>query len=387
MEIFWKYLFIICLAILVYNYLGYSILASLIALFRKNKAFNTDWSKNIHVTVIIPAYNEAGLLQEKLTNTLNALTPFDQFQIVLITDGSNDGSENITIESNKILHLHSGERKGKSAAINRAVQHSAGDIIVITDANAFINDKGFVHLISRFEDIKTGAVSGEKKVLSTNGSTGGEGIYWKYESFVKLQSAKMNSLTGAAGELIAFRKELFKPLPEDAILDDLELSFQIIRKNKKIDYEPLAYVTEPPSKSIKEEFSRKVRIAAGVFQTLVRNPFVFNPFKHSVFIFQFFSHRLLRWVVGPPCILLLFISNIMLMYIYRTEINIFTVIGLLQVLFYMFVLIGFLLRNSKNIPSVLFVPFYFIMTNTAISIGFFRYLGKKETVLWKKASR
>lgn len=384
-----KYVFFVCLGVLFYTYIGYGFLAVLIGSFRKKNSFDHSSAFDVPVSVIIPAYNEAGVIDEKIKNTLHTLSKFKNFQIILITDGSNDGSETLNFSDPHIHHLHASERKGKSAAINRAMEKATGEIVVITDANAMVNEDAIAKLVVRFQNKKTGAVSGEKKVMTMDGSTGGEGFYWRYESYLKKHSAKLYSLTGAAGELLAFRKELFKPIPTDAILDDMELSLSIIKQGKVIDYEPEAYAMEPPSKSIDDEFKRKVRISAGVFQTLKRNPFVFNPFKYSIFIFQYNSHRVLRWTKGIDCIILLLISNFFIIGdpLADPQYYFFDGFLILQIFFYFLVTLGFLLRNTKKIPSIFFVPFYFIMMNVAVVVGFFRFLGKKESVLWKKAAR
>lgn len=383
------YIFFISLGLLFYTYIGYGILATLIGLLKKKHLYNQSASYIVPVTVVIPAYNEAGILKEKIANSLLALQNFKSFQLILITDGSTDGSADLSFEDSRILHLHKMGRQGKSAAINQSMQSATGEIIIITDANAMVNPEAFELLVARFQNERTGAVSGEKKVMALDGSTGGEGFYWRYESYLKKHSALMYSLTGAAGELLAFRKSLFKPIPADAILDDMELSLSIIRQGKTIDYEPHAFAMEPPSRSIKDEFKRKVRISAGVFQTLKRNLFVFNPFRHSFFVFQFNSHRVMRWTTGIDCIVLLYISNFFLIGDPTESIQytFFDVFLAIQSLFYLLVLIGFLLRNNNRIPSMFFIPFYFMMMNTAVIIGFFRFLGKKETVLWKKAAR
>jgi biofilm PGA synthesis N-glycosyltransferase PgaC len=383
------YVFCISLALLFYTYLGYSLLAGFFALFRPKPSIPPQYAQDLPISIIIPAYNESMVLVKKVNNTLEGLRNFKEAQIIVITDGSEDGSKDLVFNDPRILHLHEPERLGKSGAINKAMQKATGEIVIITDANAMVNQTGFEKLVARFFNKRTGAVSGEKKVEVAGGSTGGEGVYWKYESFLKKQSARMYSLTGAAGELIAVRKDLFKPLPADAILDDLQLSLDIIREGKLIDYEPGAFATEPPSQSLQDEFRRKVRISAGVFQTLSRNTFVFNPFKHSVFVFQFFSHRILRWTISIVCLLLLLLSNIFICLFSpadHTLLLFFQVFLFLQSGFYLLVILGLLFRNKK-LPSFFFLPFYFIMMNSAIAVGFIRFLQKKESVMWKKAAR
>lgn len=384
-----KYIFFGALGILFYTYIGYGVVAYVVGMFRRRFRLKEEEVLQTSVTVIIPAYNESGVLKQKVNNTIEALKPFNYFQIIINSEGSNDGSEKITFNHPNVIHLRGGIRKGKSYSINQSVMHATGSIIVITDANAMINQDAILKLVSRFSGDQVGAVSGEKKVMMNDGSTGGEGLYWKYESFLKRSSASMYSLTGAAGELLAFRKELFKPLPEDAILDDMELSLNIIRQNKIIDYEPEAYAIEPPSGSIKEEFKRKVRISAGVFQTLNRNLFLFNPFKHFLFWFQFNSHRVMRWFMGLLCILLIAGTSLAIVTypLPQNEQYFFVAIILMQFVFYAMVILGFLFRNVKGIPAFVFLPFYFLMMNVAVPVGFLRYITGRESVLWQKISR
>lgn len=383
------YVFFIAAGLLFYTYIGYGVMASVVGMLRKRRTYDLTECFTVPLTIIIPAYNEKLVLDEKIKNTYVSLHYFNTSQVILVTEGSTDGSNDLLFSQTNLLHIKGGERKGKSAAINTAMEHAMGEIVIITDANAMVNTEAFEKLVARFKNKKSGAVSGEKKVITSDGSTGGEGLYWKYESFLKRKSARMYSLTGAAGELLAFRKSLFKPIPADAILDDMVLSLNIIRQGRTIDYEPNAYAVEPPSKSITEEFKRKVRISAGVWQTLCRNLFVFNPFKHSIFVFQFGSHRVLRWICGISCTALALLANFFLLGPpnVSTETLIFDIVFGLQCIFYFFVLIGYLLRNNKNLPAFVFLPFYFTMMNIAVMVGFFKYLNGSESVLWEKADR
>lgn len=383
------YVFFIAAGLLFYTYIGYGMLASVVGMLRKRRTYDLTECFTVPLTIIIPAYNEKLVLDEKIKNTYESLHYFKTSQVILVTEGSTDGSNDLVFSQTNLLHLKGDERKGKSAAINTAMEHATGEIVIITDANAMVNTEAFEKLVARFKNQQSGAVSGEKKVITSEGSTGGEGLYWKYESFLKRKSARMYSLTGAAGELLAFRKNLFKPIPTDAILDDMVLSLSIIKQGKTIDYEPDAYAVEPPSKSIGEEFKRKVRISAGVWQTLARNLFVFNPFQHSIFVFQFGSHRVLRWMCGIICIALAFVANYFLLGPpdLSLQVLVFDILFALQSLFFFFVLIGFVFRNYKKLPAFVFLPFYFIMMNTAVMVGFFKFLNGSESVLWKKAER
>lgn len=380
LEGIFTYVFLISLSIILYTYFGYGLLASFLGLVFSKKQINQS-SELPSITVIIPAFNEKGILATKISNTREALEGINDSQIILITDGSTDGSNQVDWGED-VVYMHNDTRKGKSAAINRAMKQSSGEISVITDANAMVNKNGFNRILQRFHREKVGGVSGEKKVGSSGGSTGSEGIYWKYESWLKRASAKMHSLTGAPGELFAFRTKLFKPINEDSILDDMELSLTIIKQNYVIDYEPGAYAIEAPSKTIGIEFKRKIRIAAGVWQTIFRHLELLFPFPNFVFKFQFHSHRMSRWFVAPVCLGALLISNVFLW-----EQPIFKIFLICQVFFYFISLIGLIFRNEKAIPRAIFIPFYFMMMNMSMIFGFFRFLTGKETVLWSKEAR
>lgn len=376
-------LFWIASGIVLYTYVGYGLILSFIGIFIKKKQWDLTGSIS-PVTIIIPAYNEGNILPKKIENTLKALSSFPQSEIIVITDGSNDGSERIAIADSRVRILHQPERRGKSAAINRAMEFVNSEIVFITDANAMVNESAFYKMALRFQNTKTGGVSGEKRVLysDNNSSSGTEGIYWKYESFLKRKGAEFYTVVGAAGELFSFRKSLFKKLEEDAILDDFVLSVRIIEQGFQIDYEPQAYALEEPSKNINDEFERKVRISSGVWQTLSRMNFMFNPFFDFRFFFQFISHRFLRWTIAPLSMIIIFILTFFLMHQL-----LYLVLFYLQIIFYILALLGFLLKSKPVKFKAFYVPFYFCMMNFAVVAGLIKYLKGGHSVLWKKAGR
>ncbi len=376
----------ICITLVVYTYIGYAVL---IYLFNRisNKSngvsYETirDWPP---ITVIIPAYNEAAVLPEKIENTLASDYPPDLLKILVITDGSNDGSESLTFHDARITHLHQPHRQGKSAAINQGVAAATTEIIFITDANTMIHPQALKLMTAHYQKIKVGGVSGEKRIRINHeeSSVGGEGFYWKYESFLKREGAKFYTVVGAAGELFSFKKSLFKPLPNDTILDDFVLSMEIVKQGFVIDYEPQAYAIENPSKNIGDEFKRKVRISSGVWQSLGRLTFLFNPFFNVKLFFQFISHRFLRWTLAPLAMIIIFVISVI-----EAQQPVFFIFLLFQVVFYALALVGFLLKNTKIRWPLIFIPFYYCMMNMAVLAGLWSYLRGKHSVLWEKASR
>ena len=210
-----------------------------------------------------------------------------------------------------------------------------------------------------------------------------EGLYWKYESVLKKLDAGFYSVVGAAGELFSIRTSLYEPVKEGTIIEDFVLSLRICIKGYIVKYEPAAYAVETASVSMREEHERKVRICAGAFQAMGMLRELFNIFRFPSLSFQFISHRILRWTLCPVCLVLLFISNMFLF----THNLFFVCTGIAQLVFYGLAVAGWLLAKYNVSATVLFVPYYFLFMNIAVFQGFYRFVRKKQPVLWEKAFR
>lgn len=211
-------------------------------------------------TIIVTAYNEETILEQKIKNTLAIDYPADKLRIIIITDGSTDGSEKIVQQYPSVVLLHQAERRGKYAAIKRAMQQVKTPIVVFSDANTMLNVACLKRIAVHYKNEKVGGVAGEKKIIrDKNVSAVGEaeGLYWQYESFMKRLDASLNTVTGAAGELFSIRTSLFRELNDELILDDFVISMQICLQGYKIEYEPEAFATEQPSISLAEEEKEK----------------------------------------------------------------------------------------------------------------------------------
>jgi biofilm PGA synthesis N-glycosyltransferase PgaC len=379
-------LLLVCISLVMYTYIGYALLIYLLNRISKKPEgkYTKEPAEWPAITVIIPAYNEAAVLPQKIANTLSADYPKHLISIFIITDGSNDGSESLKFTDPRITHLHQPVRQGKSAAINQGVALANTEIIFITDANTMIHPLALKTMTARYQKTNVGGVSGEKRIQLNHeeSSVGGEGFYWKYESFLKREGARFYTVVGAAGELFSFKKSLFKPLPNDTILDDFVLSMEIVKQGYVIDYEPRAYAIENPSKHIADEFKRKVRISSGVWQALGRLHFLFNPFFNFRLFFQFISHRFLRWTLAPMAMIAILVISIA-----EVQQPVFYILLVLQVIFYALAFTGFLLKNTKLRWPLIFIPFYYCMMNAAVFAGVWAYFRGRHSVLWEKASR
>ncbi|HLO37581.1 MAG TPA: glycosyltransferase family 2 protein [Lacibacter sp.] len=381
----WVVLFYCCAGVIVYSYLGYPVLLYIFSFSRKGK-FGFSPGNEPAVSIIIAAYNEEKVIASKLQNTLALDYPSSKLQIIIAAYGSTDATATIASSFGHVLVLHEHDRKGKAAAINKAIQHAVHSIVVLTDANTVLSSQTLKQLVAPFADEQTGAVAGEKKVISAEGAAvSGEGLYWQYESWLKQQETKFYTVVGAAGELFALRKELFVPVPEQAITDDFFISINVNFKHKKVQYAANAVSTETASASITDEWKRKVRIAAGGIQSLSLLGKALNPFLYPLLTFQFFSHRVLRWVFCAPALILLFISNSMVVLIAAT--NVFSWLLVLQVIFYLFAVIGWVLAKTNRSSFLFNVPFYIVFMHAAMLVGSIRYANGQQSVLWEKAER
>jgi poly-beta-1,6-N-acetyl-D-glucosamine synthase len=383
------FLFWLSLAVLVYTYVGYGLLLFFLNSFkRRNREIDTT-AKLPGVTLVVSAFNEERWLARKIENCLSIDYPREKLKIVFITDGSTDRSNSIITENSGIELLYEKQRRGKTYAINRVMQQVQTPIVIFSDANTFLNTGSVKQIVKHYEDKTVGGVAGEKKVEHTyNGSAIGlgEGLYWKYESMLKQLDSDFNTVVGAAGELFSMRTELFEPLAEDIIVDDFMLSMNICMKGFRVAYEPNAFATETPSLDLREERKRRVRIAAGDFQSLIKLKQVFNIFHQPALSFQYISRRVFRWVLCPVCIALLFMSNAVIVY-KTSSFNFYGYTFLMQCIFYVAALLGWLFYKLKLSVNPLFIPFYFVFMNVSLIEGFYKYVTGKQTVLWDKAKR
>ena len=386
-----KITFWISLFIVFYTFAGYGIvLYFLVKIRRLIKGKRPIPEINQHfptLTLIVAAYNEETLMEEKIRNTLGLQYQKDKVNFLFITDGSSDRTPEIIARYPEIHLMHSPVRSGKINAIHRAMKEVDSEIVVYTDANTFLNSEALLYIARHYADPTVGAVSGEKRVMqdAVSDATAGEGFYWKYESTLKKWDSELYSVVGAAGELFSVRRSLYKDVEPDTILDDFMISMIIAIQGFRIIYEPDAYASELSSDNIKEELKRKIRIAAGGIQSILRLKPLFNPFLNPILSFQYISHRVLRWTITPFLMVLALLLN-MLICINSPDF-LYGFILVSQLLFYSMALAGWILERQKIKIKALFVPYYFCMMNYAVLAGMIRYYKGSQSAVWEKAKR
>jgi poly-beta-1,6-N-acetyl-D-glucosamine synthase len=392
-----KFLFFFSFFIVFYSYIGYGLLIYLIVnlkkLFRRNSTPSagnrlaaTDFEPD--VTLLVAAYNEADCIALKLRNSLDLDYPAGKLRWIFITDGSTDATADIIRRYTNVLLLHQTERRGKVAAINRAMKYVETPYVIFSDANSLINRTAVRDILKHYADPLVGAVAGEKKIISEgreNAVGSGESIYWNYESVLKKLDSELYSVVGAAGELFSIRTSHFHLAAEDVIIEDFVQSLQICMDGYIVRYEPKAYATETASISIREEQKRKVRIAAGAFQAMIILKKLFNVYRYPLLSFQFISHRILRWTLCPVCLIICFFTNIILVADGHT--GFYGIFLPAQIVFYTIAMAGWLFARRNVKIKAFYIPYYFFFMNFSMFLGFFRFIRGKQPVIWDKSSR
>ena len=390
-----KIAFWICAFLVFYTYLGYGMLLCLLVRLKRivrgkaeRKALPTDEAELPEVTFMICAYNEQDVVDMKMENTLQLDYPHDKLHIMWVTDGSTDQTNERLARYADVEVVFSPERRGKTAALNHGISMVRSEITMMTDANTIVNREAVREIVRCFQDPQVACVAGEKRVMARHegqAAAEGEGLYWKYESALKRMDSELYSAMGAAGELNAIRTRFYEPMPETALLDDFVMSMRMVDQGYKIAYTSDAYAMEYGSADLTEESKRKRRIAAGGLQSVWWLRQMMNPFRRPIVAFQFVSHRVLRWSITPIALLALIPLNVMLVMMKAG--TIYTVIWILQLLFYLAAFVSWLLEKQGRKNKLLYVPYYFLFMNLNVFRGM-KYLSTHKTSgAWEKAKR
>lgn len=394
-EILLQFLFWGSVGIVFYTYIGYGIFLFLCVkikvVFHPQTTLIPSEDSFPDVTLLIAAYNEEDSIDMKMENCRQLDYPRERLHIIWITDGSTDNTNQKLTNYSEITIYHQPSRNGKTAALNRGMQFVNTPFTVFTDANTMLNREAIREIIVPFADPNVGCVAGEKRILvrdKDTASSGGEGFYWKYESKLKAWDSQLYSTVGAAGELYAIRTPLFETMPTDTLLDDFMLSMRIACRGYKIAYCDKAYAIEDGSADMKNEEKRKIRIAAGGLQSIARlKPLLIpNPFQLGLLRFQYISHRVLRWSITPILLFISFPLNIILTF-WPEHSPFYNAILLLQILFYIFAILGYFMQQKQIKIKILFIPYYFLFMNLNVIKAFTYLKANKGSGIWEKTYR
>jgi cellulose synthase/poly-beta-1,6-N-acetylglucosamine synthase-like glycosyltransferase len=367
--------------LLLYVYVGYPLLLVAIRMVGGARPV-TKGDGRPPATLVVSAYNEAEVIGEKLANCLALDYPADRLQVLVVSDASTDGTDDIVRASRdpRVSLLRIPVRSGKTLGLNEAIRAAQGQIVVFSDANAIYGPDALAALVRNFSDPTVGAVVGESTYARSDaGADKHESLYWRYEVLIKRLESALGSVVGGDGAIYAIRKSLYRPMRADA-LSDFVNPMQIVLGGHRCVYESEARSIERGAGDFGREFRRKVRIVNRAWRATMSLKALLNPVRFGLFSLELISHKVLRWLV-PLFLLLALVTNIAAVERGR----IYVAILAAQLILYGLALLGYALRDCERLPNILAVPFYFVMVNLASARGIIEaYLGKTYTT-WTTA--
>ena len=389
-----KIIFWICVFLTFYTYVGYGIVLYMAVCLKrliKGRAKKAELPVDEalpDVTFMVCAYNEQDVVDMKMENIHQLDYPKDKLHVMWVTDGSTDDTNQKLSQYDDVEIVFSPERKGKTAALNHGISLIKTEITVMSDANTIVDCEAIREIVRYMQDPTVGCVAGEKRVMARHDgqiAAEGEGLYWKYESTLKRLDYELYSAMGAAGELNAIRTSLYEPMPENALLDDFVMSMRMVDRGYRIAYTSDAYAMEYGSADLEEESKRKRRIAAGGLQSCWWLKSMMLPFRQPLVAFQLVSHRVLRWSITPFALMALIPLNVILVMMKAG--TIYTVIWIMQILFYLTAYCGYLLECRQHRNKLLYVPYYFLFMNFNVFKGIHYLRTHQKGGTWEKAKR
>lgn len=373
-----KFIFWVSICFIFYTYLGYPIIVYLLSLLKKKKV--TKGYQSPKISVIIAALNEEKYIGRKIINILKQNYPSDRMDIIIVSDGSRDNTEDIVrsfAKRNGNIKLFSfEERKGKAAAINLGLSKANSEVIIFSDARQTFDPNAIRELAGNFEDPSVGGVSGEL-VLIPEDSNMSDSLrrYWSFEKWIRKNESSVGSVVGATGAIYGIRRGLFEEIPKNTILDDLLIPMRVISKGYRIVFDEKAIAYDDANLDAGSELRRKVRTLTGNFQILTLMPGILSIRKNRVF-FNYFSHKITR-LIAPLCLAILLVTNAAI------TSGFYGYFFFLQILLYTAAVLGIFIRIPLKHSKLLYAPCAFLMLNYAVVLGFIHFIKGTHDV-WVK---
>ena len=380
LSLFWASVFIV-----LFTYFGFPLILAVRAVVRGKKnriSVPHPSSESLpRISMLIAAYNEQESIICKLENTFSLSYPAERLEVIVASDGSTDGTNELVSSFNeaRLRHLVL-PRQGKNRTLNAAASISHGEILVFTDADALLKQDALVHLIVPFQDSTVGGVAGDYRYSDSTKNTNQEKTYWKYDRILKHLQSSQGDVTSATGQIYAIRRSLFQPIPEK-LTDDFFVSVQAPASFQRLVFEPRAVAFGPAGDAGRPEFERKVRVITGGLRTVWRVRHLLNPIRYGFYAFQLFTHKVLRRLLVIPLLLMLISSTALWhhSWIYQSAF-------LSQVLLHSLAILGYLFRNRSIGRSKAFsLPYFYDLVNVACLVAFLNLWRGSRHDIWKPA--
>jgi len=332
------------------------------------------------VSIIIAAYNEEKHIEQKIINTMALDYPNDKVEILIGSDGSSDRTLDILdrYASRGIRTFNYRINRGKTSVQNDLVREANGEILILTDAASFLSPDAIRLIVRNFADEKVGCVAGRMVFTATdeNITTQSQGMYWKYESGIRVLESKLGRVIGVDGPLYAMRRELYIPLEPDMISDFLS-PLLVLQDGNRVVLEEQAVVREEPKKRTDQEFETRRRITLRALTALFRHPGLLNPISDTFLAFQIIAHKLLRWAVGILVAVNLICCSMLARKLF------FKIILAGYIVFFISALMGWCFSGKEKKIPLLSIPYYFILVNAAATMGLIDFLRSRKATTWQ----
>jgi cellulose synthase/poly-beta-1,6-N-acetylglucosamine synthase-like glycosyltransferase len=340
-----------------------------------------DWPA---VSVLVSAYNEEDVIAERLENLLGLDYPAELLEILVGSDGSTDATcQKAALFADRGIRLFSfAERRGKASVLNDLVSAARGEVLVLTDANTFFDPAAVRELVQALRlHTDACAVVGKLDLRSSARSGNLDGLYWRYETWIKTQESRLGAVLGANGAIYAFPRARYQPIPQSCIVDDFLIPMLMRQRlGGKIFFIPTATAWERSPDGVRDEFRRRVRIGAGDLQALGWTWRLLLPWKGPVAL-AYFSHKVVRWL-GPWLLAAGFTANLFLL-----DGAWFRALLAAQILFYALGLAAALFRRIPVVGGVASAARYFVILNAGLLLGFARFAFGFARPFWSRAPR
>jgi cellulose synthase/poly-beta-1,6-N-acetylglucosamine synthase-like glycosyltransferase len=378
-----QFFFWLGLGLLAYAEVGYLALLALIARLRRSHAVGAAIEP--HVTILIAAYNEEKVIRAKLENTLALDYPPAKRQIIVVSDGATDATDDIAREyASRGVILHElPERLGKVPALRTAEPRITGEIVLFSDADSMYDPDALRKLVRHFADPKVGAVSGrETRVASTATGRGkGEGLYVRLDNAIKRLEGQVGSQVMVNGGFFATRRELLPFIPNH-LTHDAIVPVNLQLQGYRTAYEPEARSTEVYALDSRADFARRIRTVLQAVQSYLYVKPALNPLRSGFYAIQIWSHRFLRWLVLP--ILLVIAASSLLLSRANPFYRLATTA---QLLCYVLASVGGLLDRRGKRPAIFYYPFYFLYVHAAAFVAVLQSVSGRRITTWRPTER
>jgi len=362
-----------------YIYVGYPLLLKCLP----KKPIKADESGGYQpsVTLLIPAYNEAAVIEAAIQNKLAQDYPKDKLEIIVISDESDDGTDDIVqrlAETDpRIRLLRQSPRQGKTAGLNWAIEQATGEILVFSDANSQFGDQALAQLVSCFADPQVGYVTGKMVYVNQEGNLVGDGCsaYMRYENHLRRLESQVGSVVGVDGGIDAMRRELYQPMNPDQLPDFVQ-PLKVVAQGKRVIYQDQALLQEESLSDSDSEFRMRVRVSLRAMWALWDMHQLFNPWRYGLFSLQLVSHKLLRYLAFVPLTLVLLSSLVLADHHW-----LYALAALAQLVFYTAAAYAALSDAGKN--AFCNLAFYFSLINMAAMVASLKFLKGDKIVTWK----